>query len=1675
MSQKGSVFQKGGGGTNFEQHVQTAFLTTLIIRGNAPCLPANEIIEVSYQNTSKGYETDDLMVIAKSVLGHHRLLIQIKHDISFTIGNAEFLDVLKAFWKDYNNTAIFDKTKDKLIVIKNGLTRNERNHLKSLFNWAHRHASGHDFELEVNRIKGRKEILDMFRDCLKNLNDDVALTMEELWGFLKCLDVLEYDFLNVGSVAKTYFLNIIKITKSIGSTRNESEIWDTILGFSSELNKDGGSVTINSIQNEVLYKDFSVENLNPHYKAVAKLRDDSKAILNPIKNTVGKVHINRRLIKELLNESITSFPITILTGKPGVGKSSLIKELFEEQFPNSSFFVFRADQFNKPHISNVFSSLGINEPIQDIFSCVSLIPDKIIFIDSLEKILEADPECSFQQLLELLSEFKDIRVVASTRKYAIDLIVNKFGLNQSEFKVIDLPPLTDDELDIISNEHPELGIFLKNEKIKALLRSPKYLDFAIKALGKSNDSYGDITLLDFKTKLWDLLVVDSTNIKVGLPIKRENAFMEIAVKRAREMKLFTQPVNSDPEAIMELEKDEIVFQKSGERRYSPAHDILEDWALVRHVSSIYEDNPNPSELFAKLGNEPAIRRAWRLWIEDYLIENGEKVNNLVKMSLKDETIEKYWADELLVAIFKSEYSGSFFEYFGGELCKNKAILLQRCLHIIKTCCKENNFYNNVPILLPYGSGWEEILKYIKKNITLLDIIRPEIMDFLYDWNRKLSFQRSEVSDEELICLKEITLFYIYQIEAGQEFWEKSKMSKARKDLISTLFNLAIKSKQEIKELIGRAFAKQGRKKSWRLDFFYNDVIEKCLAGYDNHELIKEIPEIIVEAAWKKWKFLPANKNPPEGISALIDMKWDKSECWGIKDNSFFPSGVYQTPFYHFLWYHPMTALRFIIEFINYSVDFYAKADCEYKHQLTLIEFEADENVSLTLIGSPELWMAYRGLSNTHYLLESLLMSLEEFLLKTADKGTEDSKKRIKVFFDYILQNSNNVAPIGVLASVSMAYPKEVEEGMLKIISVKEFYNWDIARSLNEVQATAINDDMVPFAQEERRKSNQLPHRRKHRRGLADFILDYQFQIGILNEYIYDILEKFKSDVGSGDIIWKKLITEIDRRSFKLGDYSEEIKGFPVAPTYDSEVTEFIDSNKEDYERKIKLMNLSGHVDKAFKGEKLIDFSVWQVYHEEYAKGLEFSSIYDRPVTLAVLGIRDFWPSLNEKQREWCVEKIISTIVCILRESFNKWGQEVDYNILEKELALSSFHLLFKTANNEMDKEEIVSLMIYVFTAPFADYEIDNITKYFRDSLIKEYPCEGKKIWQSIIIYSQFRKTNPFFYDDHDAARLDAARNKEWELIKQLSGPMEVNLNFSEIDFDSHSSYILVRAVQMIPYSNLDMEYWGFVKRFVNLLVEDLQREVDFDDFRRRTGRHLNHKETNTLGRYLSEILIFSKENFCQELIDLLIDATHASNIEEREDLGRFIGNVFEYVVLKNYDLQDKDEVLLKHFWKVWEYFFKKVKKEKADFLVPELLFNVKFLSYDSKGRPNEQQWKCLDYEQGLYKQIVLEYSNYNITQYMLNFLSTVGEKKFLPEALTWLVQIYRNKEEFAVTLKSRPAERLAKQIFYNFMPLVKSNKILMDDYIWILNKMVDFGSSEAYLFRENVITYKINA
>ena len=82
--------------------------------------------------------------------------------------------------------------------------------------------------------------------------------------------------------------------------------------------------------------------------------------------------------------------------------------------------------------------------------------------------------------------------------------------------------------------------------------------------------------------------------------------------------------------------------------------------------------------------------------------------------------------------------------------------------------------------------------------------------------------------------------------------------------------------------------------------------------------------------------------------------------------------------------------------------------------------------------------------------------------------------------------------------------------------------------------------------------------------------------------------------------------------------------------------------------------------------------------------------------------------------------------------------------MEKEIALSSFHLLMRNTEDDEDKNGIIATMIYMLFAPFHDHEIDKITQYVRETFFKHYPNEAKRVWLGLIKYSIYKKANPKF-------------------------------------------------------------------------------------------------------------------------------------------------------------------------------------------------------------------------------------------------------------------------------------------------------------------------------------------
>jgi hypothetical protein len=1672
MADTSSVFSSGDGGGLFEHSVQTAFLTTMLVGGQIPFVQGGVITEMALQTTRLGYKTDDLYCFVQSETGGHRLLVQVKYTLSFTAENKIFREVISDFWQDFNHAQLFNQQNDKLVIIKNGLTAAERNHVLSLLNWAKAKATAADFMLEVNRIAVKKEKLAIFSKVINLISGENPVTDEQVWKFLRCLIIQEYDFGNAESIDHAYFLNLIKLTKSAGTTASASDIWNHLNSFITQGNKDGASFTLESTKKESFYTYFDHLKLSPIRDGLLKLINDGQLLLNPIKNNIQGLRINRVEKKEEIAAALNAHRFTVVTGKPGLGKTSIIREVLSEEFMDAAKFVFKADQFNESHLATVFANEGVFVNVPDLIAGISLWPQKIIFIDSLEKLLEGTPDNAFAQFISALEPFKDICIVASSRTYAVDLVTSKYGLD--DIHLVELPPLTPAELLIVKEQFPDVLPLLNNKSISGILKSPKYLDFTIPLLSKLNNSLSAATLPEFKSALWRQVVENETVRSQGYPARRRKAFTDIVIKRAKNMSLFVTPDHSDPEIVDLLEHDGLIFKGRNPEAYAPTHDILEDWALVRHVDAVFNGHDDSLNFLLNLGNEPAIRRAFRLWVDDNLIDKEERILELIAGIFASSDFDKYWTDELITAVFRSEVHTQFFQFFSAKLLEEDDILFIRCIQLLRTTCKEiaDSESDQQVRLIPIGTGWNDALKFIGDNINVIKDRQLWVLITIQDWVLKFRFKTSEVSAGELASVKTIVLFLVDELKGGSMFWDDKTYCDL---LVRLLLEIAETAKLEVSQLLQEAEAVDREHEHDNLSRFYKELISSSISGLFSKNIAKALPDKLLTLIEKKWKANPPEYHPgdfPDDTIGRLIYEQAKDK-WGLDSGNLdsYPPGIFRIPIYNLLTSHPKKTIKFIIEFLNYNIDSHL-ASADERDEFQTIKLILNNGELRSVQGSSSLWNTYRGLSVTHYLIESILISLEKYLLDVAEVQSEGSKKYLNHVFDYIINQSNSVLPLAVVASVGQAYPSEIEAEFLPLFSCMKIFDWDSERAFSESQSMAVYDSELPFAQGEKIKLNNLSHRRKYAYGLQSFVIDYQLLYRQYNEELFAIFDRLKEEAGQ-DIVWKKNLHGIDIRNWEATVLEGQNK-IQIAPVYEGEVKTFLESHQAENAESEKAAGYSLWIGASYKLESidLTELAQWRTIWQYYQSEQNSDYFYAKPVTLANIGLRFFLHHLTTEEIGWSTEVLSNAVLEVFRAAVSR-----DYRSFpklrtgEKNTALESVSILYNCLADPTDKHELLVLVIGIILHLSQDFEFDYLAKSLRQQLFRELPDIGKKVIDALILYAAYRKEQPYFLDHFDQSKVNAAIANELNFVKKIITTEQSDIDYSIVNFDTHEAWVLKRAMLISPHQVENESGLVFIMHFLSLFFAEIAVD-DHLGYRRPVDRQLVLQHKKNIQDYFVELLLYARKEHAKSILDQLLNTcyqTPRSVFHRYQDTYSFVDNIFNTVIWKLNDLAYGDtgwnEALNENFWQLWGHLFDSVKNS-------DKMWFSKYLLLDMGWTDNATEWKPLTTKyQSQYLTIANHFAGITLTS-VINVFGSIGQNLFLPTGLKLIVQSLKNAPSPVDTLSNEGTERLAKRLYRQHMVAIKENKDLLNDFLYLLNKMVSQGSSIAYMIREDVITYK---
>lgn len=251
--QLSNPFSTGGGGGHFEAHVQASFVVLMLTGGYAPCLPWWPIVEINLQGKIDGFDTDDLIVFVEENITKERrkLLGQVKHSIGITKANSILSEVIQAAWNDFNNPNVFTKDKDIIALITGPLSATDSHNVQWLLSQARHTKNADEFYRNVKQANfspaKSNEKLDVIQHHLKLANNNLDVSLDELYSFLNHFHLLGYDLgKEVGVVLSLLHSHISQFNQ-----QSPQWVWSRAVDIIQTWNQDAGTITLEKLPEDL--------------------------------------------------------------------------------------------------------------------------------------------------------------------------------------------------------------------------------------------------------------------------------------------------------------------------------------------------------------------------------------------------------------------------------------------------------------------------------------------------------------------------------------------------------------------------------------------------------------------------------------------------------------------------------------------------------------------------------------------------------------------------------------------------------------------------------------------------------------------------------------------------------------------------------------------------------------------------------------------------------------------------------------------------------------------------------------------------------------------------------------------------------------------------------------------------------------------------------------------------------------------------------------------------------------------------------------------------------------------------------------------------------------------------------------------------------------------------------
>lgn len=1426
-----------------------------------------------------------------------------------------------------------------------------------------------------------------------------------------------------------------------------------------------------TVENETFSKHFFSPDKSI-FDLLEEKRRHTSNVLNEIQTDMGfndkKIEIDRSDLLESLRENMDRKQILIVSGVGGVGKTAVIKKLHVKEKDSIPFYVFKASEFNKDSINDLFKEYSL----EDFSAAHRKETHKIIVVDSAEKLLDLTNTDPFKEFLTILIK-DNWKIIFTTRNnYLSDLnydFVDIYKIRPSNFSIGNL---SQKELSEIAYAN---GFNLpKDVRLLELITNPFYLCEYLKFYTGENIDY-----VSFKEKLWNRIVVKTNPA-------REQCFLSTAFQRAGEGQFFVTP-SCDSKVLDALVNDGILgYETAG---HFITHDIYEEWALEKKIAVEYIRKVNNKEFFEKIGASLPVRRSFRNWVSERLLFDWQSIRKFIVEVIQSDDISNFWKDELWISVLLSNHSEIVFESFKGDLISNDQRLLKRLTFLLRLACMEVDYdilkllgVNDSNLLSikfvltkPKGMGWQSAIRFIYDNLDEIGVKNINyVLPVIHEWNKK-SKEGETTRLSSLIALR----YYQWTIEEDVYF----SRGDYKENLLQTILHGAGMVKPEIEEIFGDVI--KNRWNNHRDPFF--DLMKAILTDMDAQPVWITLPEYVLQIADLFWYRQPQKKG-----SFYSRMDVEDEFCLSGSHHDYFPESPYQTPIYWLLQSALQKTIDFIVDFTNKTTECFAHSRLA-GNEIKEIDVFIEEGEFVRQYICNRLWCSYRGTQVSTHLLSSIHMALEKFFL---EHWKDVDSEVLESWLLYLLRNTKSASISAVVTSIVLAYPEKTFNVAKILFQTKDLFHFDMNRLvLDQSHKSSLISLRDGFGganyknalhEQDRIKACDDPHRKK---SLEQLALSYQvFRSEDTSEeeaekrqkVLWDIFDKYYSQLPDedqetgADKTWRLFLARMDRRKMKVSTEEKE-GGIEISfnPEIDPKLKEYSEASLKKSTEPMRYTSLklwasyrkdkderSKQYEQYEKNPQLALKETKEVIERLNSGADESFNLFNSaiPADVCSILIIEYFNQLSKEEREYCKDIVLEYSQIPLMPNYR-------YQISDGTTsAISALPVVFQNFPTERDGIKVLLLLTLFDDYPiglgggkYSIYPSMAIHKLWDDHfedmqalLIGYFMLKPKYEGLRIKLRNEGYEKGVYEIDEQKFSE-NFFKEYEHDLQKVIGNTVSTD---DLKGLDKTDLHILNTGFQLIPMKADNAIHKQIALSVIatfaaSLLSREREDKIDY------SVRHA------FLERLAYFVLNASEQDIPNYLKPFLDDFNGSEPIAD----------LFNEFILAEDRLDTYD-----NFWKVWNLFLEKMvnlcKDGDGYWHVDRIIESYLFARVPWKETATD--WHTFkDSNNQFFSKIAKNIGHCPSTLYALAKSLNNVASRYLNPGIAWLSEMLTSNEGlWEAKLEANTVyylESLVRKYIYKEREKIRRTKQLKEEVLVILEFLVEKGSVVGYMSRENIL------